>query len=218
MHDIRHKGNHAPEKRTEIDESLLIRLKNDDAEAFRALYEQASSAVFGYAFSVLKNYEAARDVMQDTFVKIRAAAHLYEPQGKPMAWIMTITRNLCNMKFRQNTRMAETEDLAQKYGITPGKVRLIQKAMEDNPDLNIDEPAQMPVNELVVYLYRSGFNLRPYSDEVEDLLEAHGFDDDPYEQYYEDEEQDDHIESDDDHGEESDGIDDDDDDDIDDDD
>ena len=112
----------------------------------------------------------------------------------------------------------ESEDLAEKYGITPGKVRLIQKAMEDNPDLNIDELAEMPVNELVIYLYRSGFNLRPYSDEVEDLLEAHGFDDDSYEQYYEDEEQDDHMEADDDHDDEDHDDDDPDDDDIDDDD
>jgi len=102
-------------RRTEIDESLLVRLKKDDAEAFGLLYEQASSAVFGYAYTILKNYDDAKDVMQETFLKIRAAAHLYEPQGKPMAWIMTIARNLCNMKFRQNVRMAETEDSGLDY-------------------------------------------------------------------------------------------------------
>jgi len=116
-------------------------------------------------------------------------------------YLQAYVRNSCVLK-QEITADGESEDLAEKYGITPGKVRLIQKAMEDNPDLNIDELAEMPVNELVVYLYRSGFNLRPYSDEVEDLLEAHGFDDDPYEQYYEDEEQDDHMEADDDHDDE----------------
>ena len=39
--------------------------------------------------------------MQETFLKIRCAAHLYQPMGKPMAWIFTIARNICLMKFRK---------------------------------------------------------------------------------------------------------------------
>lgn len=116
----------AGKKELNVDETLILKLKYDDAEAFRELYEQASPAVFGYAFSILKNYEDARDVMQDAFLKIRSAAHLYEPQGKPMAWIMTITRNLCNMKFRQNTRMAETEDTDLDYLGCPAEVEDIE--------------------------------------------------------------------------------------------
>ena len=33
-------------------------------------------------------------------VKIRSAAHLYAPMGKPMAWIFTIARNICLAKYR----------------------------------------------------------------------------------------------------------------------
>lgn len=39
--------------------------------------------------------------MQETYLKIRSAAHLYVPMGKSMAWILTIARNICMMKFRQ---------------------------------------------------------------------------------------------------------------------
>lgn len=92
----------------EIDEKLIQRIADHDGEAFRKLYEQASSAVFAYACSLLKNRDDAMDVMQDTFLKIRSAAHLYQPEGKPAAWIFTITRNLCNMKFRQKNRLADT--------------------------------------------------------------------------------------------------------------
>ncbi len=46
------------------------------------------------------------------YLKIRAAAHLYRPQGKPMAWILTITRNLCLMKMRQEKRFAGPVDEA----------------------------------------------------------------------------------------------------------
>ena len=54
-----------------------------DSDAFRALYESAKEAVFGFALSILKKTHDAEDAMQDTFLKIRGAAHLYVPQGKP---------------------------------------------------------------------------------------------------------------------------------------
>lgn len=97
------------EKKAVIDETLIAAIAENDTEALRKLYEQASSAVFAYAFSILKNREDAKDVMQDTFLKIRSAAHLYVPQGKPAAWILTIAKNLCNMKFRTAGRLADTQ-------------------------------------------------------------------------------------------------------------
>lgn len=84
----------------EIDETVFSRIGNGDKDAFCQLYEQAGNAVFSYALALLRNREDAEDVMQETFLKIRAAAHLYVPMGKPLAWILTITRNLCMMKFR----------------------------------------------------------------------------------------------------------------------
>lgn len=38
--------------------------------------------------------------MHDTYIRVRAAAHLYEPMGKPMAGVFTIARNLSLMKLR----------------------------------------------------------------------------------------------------------------------
>lgn len=92
--DINNTGANVPE------ESLLIRAGAGDKEAFEELYKLTSHAVFGFALSILKNRHDAEDVMQDTFLKIRMAAHLYEPRKKPMAWILTITRNYCLMKLR----------------------------------------------------------------------------------------------------------------------
>lgn len=84
-----------------IDESLFSRIEAGEKEAFCALYQQTSNAVFSYALSLLRNRTDAEDAMQETFLKIRSAAHLYTPMGKPMSWILTITRNICMMKYRQ---------------------------------------------------------------------------------------------------------------------
>lgn len=93
-----------PRERQEIviDEGLFPRIGRGEREAFRQLYEVAGNSVYAYALSLLRSREDAEDAMQETFLKIRAAAHLYAPMGKPMAWVLTITRNICMMRFRRD--------------------------------------------------------------------------------------------------------------------
>ena len=84
-----------------IDERWFLKIASGDKAAFGLLYERAGSSVYAYALSMLRNREEAEDVKHDTFLKIHSAAHLYQFQGKPMAWILTITRNICLMRLRQ---------------------------------------------------------------------------------------------------------------------
>lgn len=94
-------------------DSLLIEISKGDNAAFEKLYIETKASVYGYALSFLKNTHKAEDVLQDTFVKIMTASHLYTPGTKPMAWILTITRNLCLMKIRENNRYGEMPDYEQ---------------------------------------------------------------------------------------------------------
>ena len=89
-----------------IDDSLLIGVADGNKQAFTKLYCMAGESVYAYALSILKNPTDAEDVLQDTFLKIRAAAHLYKPMGKPLAWVLTITRNICLMKLRQKKNLS----------------------------------------------------------------------------------------------------------------
>lgn len=84
-----------------IDERWFLKIASGDKAAFGLLYERAGSSVYAYALSMLRNREEAEDVKHDTFLKIHSAAHLYQFQGKPLAWILTITRNICLMRLRQ---------------------------------------------------------------------------------------------------------------------
>ena len=99
----------------DLDETLIEQIGRGEKAAFHNLYQQTKGAVYGYALSLLRNQQDAEDAMQETYLKIRAAAHLYRAQGKPMAWIMTITRNICMMKFRQSKKDSglSIEDLGQ---------------------------------------------------------------------------------------------------------
>lgn len=82
-------------------ERLLAEIAQGQTDALEQLYSATKSAVYGFAYSFLRSPHNAEDVMQDTYVIIFNKAGAYRPGGRPMAWIMTIVRNLCRMKVRK---------------------------------------------------------------------------------------------------------------------
>lgn len=78
-----------------------------DTAALARLYRETGRAVFGFALSVLKNTQDAEDVLHDCFLAVYSAAGEYRSVGKPMAWLLTITRNLCLHKLRERKRITD---------------------------------------------------------------------------------------------------------------
>lgn len=99
------------------DESLLFRLAEGDQTAMTELYTATSSAVYGFALSIVKNTADAEDIMQETYIRIYRAAPTYQRLGKPMAWILTIVRNLSLMKLRER----KTDTLPDDFELSSGE-------------------------------------------------------------------------------------------------
>jgi RNA polymerase sigma-70 factor (ECF subfamily) len=119
----------------DLDESLFIRIGNEDSEALTELYMKSHRIIYTYALSLIKNHEDALDLVQDTFIKIRSAAHLYEPMGKPLAWMFRITRNLALNMIRKNKR----------------NIHYNKNALENNTDFSyIQDPEDKMVLEVVL--------------------------------------------------------------------
>jgi RNA polymerase sigma-70 factor (ECF subfamily) len=97
----------SPQRRAPIkfDENLIARIGMDDKEAFLELYQSINQPLFAYILGLVADVNEAQDILQETYLKIRSAAHLYQAQGKPMAWIFTIARNLARMHYRQSERI-----------------------------------------------------------------------------------------------------------------
>lgn len=91
-------------------EDALLRLASGENDALAVIYDNCRVSVYGFALSILKNSHDAEDVMQDAFVKVFSEADRYQPQGKPLAWILTITRNLCLHRLRKTSRLLENEE------------------------------------------------------------------------------------------------------------
>lgn len=112
------------------DDRLLSYVAEGNKEAFHCLYENTARAVYGYILSYMKHPQDAEEVMQETYLKVWTLAMTYKSQGKPLAWIFTIARNLCLMRFRQQKHQSDVSiyDLEEQE---PGEVcREIELAPE----------------------------------------------------------------------------------------
>lgn len=98
--------------RDKLIEINIRRIQRGNTDAIADIYDATKSSVYGFILSILKNPDDAEDVLQDTYIKICTSAALYESYGKPMAWILTIARNMALMKIRKQSRQVDIPDFA----------------------------------------------------------------------------------------------------------
>lgn len=98
-------------------EQYLGNIKTGDKSALELLYRETSAGVYSFALSLLKNREDAEDVLQEVYLSVYKSADRYHPRGKPMEWLMTVTRNLCYSRLRSRRTHEEIlENTAVDYG------------------------------------------------------------------------------------------------------
>jgi len=76
-------------------EELIIEFNSGRLEAFELLVSRFERPLFFYALRRMQNDEAARDVVQETLIKLTQHAHRYDPTSPLSAWLYTIARNKC---------------------------------------------------------------------------------------------------------------------------
>jgi len=84
---------------------LLHRIGKGDRRSFEALYDRLSGMLFNVVYRILKNQEAAEDVLQEVFVQIWEKAPLYDPsRGKPSTWAIVLARHRAIDRVRSTVR------------------------------------------------------------------------------------------------------------------
>ena len=115
-------------------ETLLSRIAQGDKEALGMLYERTHGAIYGFALSLVRRPSDAEDILQETFLRVYAAAERYRPEGKPMAWMMTIAKNLSRMRLRDAKRTSDLPEeeweryLSSKPGVSTEALRQLSDA------------------------------------------------------------------------------------------
>ncbi len=83
-----------------------------DTESFRQIVDRYQRQIYWIAYDILLDTEEARDVAQETFVRVHAALDRFDTKRDLVNWVCRIARNLAIDALRRRRRHATpTEDL-----------------------------------------------------------------------------------------------------------
>lgn len=77
------------------DLEVIQRVRNGESEAFRLLVERYQGRAYRLALRVLRDEEAARDAVQDAFVKAYTALARFEGRSSFFTWLYRLVMNQC---------------------------------------------------------------------------------------------------------------------------
>nr|WP_300004027.1 RNA polymerase sigma factor [Tissierella sp.] len=97
------------QKTIDIDEELFKRMGRDDMDALDELYSITEKTMYAFSLSLTRDHQDALDLMQDTYIKVLSASHLYKPMGKPLAWMFTIAKNIFLTRSKREGKSIVTE-------------------------------------------------------------------------------------------------------------
>src|SRR5215468_8402134 len=89
--------------------ALIARIARGDREAFGRLYDACAGPAFGLIRRVLRDPEAARDVLQEVFWQVWREASRYDPsRASPEAWILMRAKSRAIDRLRSIRRRDKT--------------------------------------------------------------------------------------------------------------
>ena len=77
------------------DADVIARARKGDHDAFRVLVERYQERAYRLALRVLRDEEAARDVVQDGFLKVYRSLDRFEGRSSFYTWLYRVVMNLC---------------------------------------------------------------------------------------------------------------------------
>lgn len=117
-----------PLTRNQILEEYIEEIVNGDKEALVKLYELTKNSIYGFVLSIIKNKHDAEDIFQEVYIKIYENIDKYKNEGKPLAWMMTIAKNLCYEKIRKHRDTSDIE-LMHDVGINDKNKKNVEDKM-----------------------------------------------------------------------------------------
>lgn len=92
-------------------EAALVACAGGDTQAFREIYDHESRFLLGVAVRIVRQREAAEDVVHDAFVQIWQKAASFDARlGSGRGWIYTVVRHAALNHLRRSQREISTDD------------------------------------------------------------------------------------------------------------
>ncbi len=132
----------------------MSKVRAGDDAAFRILYDRYKSHVFMYCLRTLNDRDAAKDVLQEVFIRIHTQRERYTTGTNFGGWVHTIARNLC-YNARRSRKEQTTFDENQGYA---------GSSSQQNSDVALRDRLAEAIAGLPE-IYREALVLREYEDQ-----------------------------------------------------
>lgn len=90
---------------------LLQALQEGDDSALTELMNRHRDALYYFAFRYIRNEALARDIVQETFVRVYFNAAKLKPTNSVKTWLYTVALNLCRDQIRRKATRREAYSL-----------------------------------------------------------------------------------------------------------
>jgi RNA polymerase sigma-70 factor (ECF subfamily) len=89
---------------TELERSLVRRLRDRDERAFRELIQEHRDRVFNITYRMLGNRAEAEDVSQEVFITVFKTIDSFREESKFSTWLYRVTVNHCKNRIKYLAR------------------------------------------------------------------------------------------------------------------
>ena len=94
----------------QTDSDILIRCQRGDRAAFRSLVETHQRMVFSLSLKMVCDEEEAKDIVQETFIRVWQSIGEYDPERPFATWLYTIATRLCLDRLKGMKRIVSLPD------------------------------------------------------------------------------------------------------------
>ena len=94
----------------QIERDIISRCQQGDKEAFRWVVQTHQRMIFSLALKMLCDEEEAKDLVQETFIRVWQSIRSYDPQKTFSTWIYTIASHLCIDRLKRTRRIVALPD------------------------------------------------------------------------------------------------------------
>lgn len=107
---------------SELERSLLRRLRDRDERAFRELVDEQRDRVFNITYRMLGNRHEAEDVAQEVFISVFKTIDSFREESKFSTWLYRVTVNHCKNRIKYLARRhdRDRDELDETAGHTNG--------------------------------------------------------------------------------------------------
>lgn len=120
---------------TLLEKHIVQLLAERDEKAISLLYDHYGETLYGIALKVVKNEDLARDILQESLVKIWKKSDSYDAsKAKLFTWIFRITRNTAIDKLRGQKNKLEREVQIENSNVYKVGVQSIKPELLDVKD------------------------------------------------------------------------------------